>query len=450
MDKKSLNFIGMYQNYLIQIGIMRLSQNLPFAVNFVVILFFGSSCMSINQIINYYNNIFGLNRLLTTIFRIIFLFLFSLKVTFANNISINKYPELKKASHLLLIDQDSREILLEKNADTKIAPSSMTKLMTAYVIFDQINKGNINLNNQCLIGKNAWQKRGSTMFLNYGDVVSIDKLITGLLVASGNDAAIALAEASSNSIKNFSKLMNETAKKIGLKNSNFKNPHGLNQKDHYMSLKDLAILASRISRDFPQYLHYFTKNSFTYQNIMQYNRNPLIKKKYQGVTGMKTGHTNDGGYGMVGTATRGNRRLIAITNNNKTLSQRERVITQLMNYGFNNYNKITLFKKNQVIAQAKTWLGEKKYVGLVSNQNININILKNISTNKIKTTVKYLGPIYTPIKKNTKVATLIITINNKKAQEIPLFTKESIDKAGYFTRIYKIAKYQLHQLIQLK
>ncbi len=374
----------------------------------------------------------------------ILLLLFYTKIAFSQN----QYPELSRSNYVLLMDQDTKEVLLEKNANVKIAPSSMTKLMTAYVIFDQLEKGTINLSNQCVIGKDAWKKHGSKMFLNYGDVVSIDKLITGLLVVSGNDAAVALAQATSGSIKNFSQLMNETAKRIGLKASHFKNPHGLNQSGHYMSLKDLSIVASRIASDFPQYLHYFSKTNFTYQNITQRNRNPLIKKNYEGVTGMKTGHTNAGGFGMVGTVTRGSRRLIAITNKAETPSQRTRIITQLLDYGFNNYKKITFFDKNYSIAKARTWLGAKSAVDLVSNQDISITIPSQQSLDDVKVTVKYRGPIYAPIAKNQKIATLIIKIAGKKVREIPLFAKEKIDKASYFTRIYQVTKYQFRQFIR--
>jgi serine-type D-Ala-D-Ala carboxypeptidase (penicillin-binding protein 5/6) len=377
-----------------------------------------------------------------------FLLLFSTKIAFGQTPIKEQYPELSKANYLLLMDQDTKEVLLERNADVQITPSSMTKLMTAYVIFDQLEKGTINLNNQCVIGKDAWKKSGSKMFLNYGDVVSIDQLITGLLVVSGNDASIALAEATSGSVEGFANLMNETAKRIGLKNSHFENPHGLNQKGHYMSLRDLSIVANRIASDFPQYLHYFSETDFTYQNITQRNRNPLIKKGYEGVTGMKTGHTDAGGFGMVGTATRGDRRLIAITNEVRTSSQRAKIITELLDYGFNNYKKITFFDKKIPIAKAKTWLGSKSEVDLVSKQSISMTIPSAQPLDNVKVKVKYVGPIYAPIAKDKKIATLIIEIAGKKTKEIPLFAKENIDKASYFARIYQVTKYQFRQFIR--
>ena len=218
---------------------------------------------------------YGSNLLLSIFLPILILILFC-----QNALAINSeiYPELSKANYVFLIDQDTKEVLLERNADEKIAPSSMTKLMTAYVIFSQLKKGKLNLLNKCLIGKEAYKKSGSTMFLNYGDIVTIDQLITGLLVVSGNDAAIALAEISSGSIEAFANLMNQTAIEIGLKNSHFMNPHGLNQIGHFMSIRDLGMLTIKIRKDFPEYTHYFSTTNFTYGNITQHNRNPLLKK----------------------------------------------------------------------------------------------------------------------------------------------------------------------------
>ncbi|MCE3254943.1 MAG: D-alanyl-D-alanine carboxypeptidase [Rickettsiaceae bacterium] len=364
-------------------------------------------------------------------------------------IPINKYPELAKANYFFLMDQDTGEVLLEKNADAQVSPSSMTKLMTAYVVFDKLKQGKIKLTDQCVIGKAAWRKSGSKMFLSYGDVVSVDSLITGLLVVSGNDAAVALAEASAGSVENFAQMMNEAGKKIGLKNSHFKNPHGLNQPGHYMSLRDLSIVASRIASDFPEYLHYFSETNFTYKKIIRRNTNPLIKMEYEGVTGMKTGHTNQGGYGMVGTATRGSRRLIAITNEAKTARQREIIITQLMDYGFNDHKKITLFGKEKTIAKARTWLGEKSMVELVSKEDVAINILGSQELSAVEVKLKYPGPVYTPINKDQEIATLIVKIAGKKIREVPLFANENIDKADYFTRICEITKYKLNQFFTI-
>ncbi|MFT7087985.1 MAG: D-alanyl-D-alanine carboxypeptidase (penicillin-binding protein 5/6) [Rickettsiales bacterium] len=362
--------------------------------------------------------------------------------------SDGKYANVAAANYLFLIDQDTKEIFLEKNADDRIAPSSMTKLMTAYVIFSLVREGKINLFDQCLIGRDAWKKTGSKMFLNYGDVVSIDKLLSGLLIVSGNDAAVALAQAASGSIDGFAQLMNETAKKIGLKDSNFENPHGLNQNNHYMSLRDLALLTTRIIDDFPEYSYYFLEDKFTYQDISRSNYNPLIKYGYRGATGMKTGYTSKGGFGMVGTATRGGRRLIAITNEAESSKQRNKIIVELLDYGFDNFVKINIPSKNKIIAKSSVWLGKKNKVSLGTKHNIVITVPK-YSLKGLKFIAKYKSPLYAPIAKDQKVGILIVESAGKKIHEIPLFALEKIDKDDYFDRIYQITKYKFHQFLTI-
>jgi D-alanyl-D-alanine carboxypeptidase (penicillin-binding protein 5/6) len=384
--------------------------------------------------------------LIKNISLIIFAAIFYSKLVLADDFA-NSYPELSKVDYLFLIDQDTKEVLLEKNADERIAPSSMTKLMTAYVIFNQLEKGQLSLSNQCVIGKDAWRKKGSTMFLDYGDMVSIDRLIAGLLIASGNDAAVALAQASSGSVDGFAALMNQTAQEIGLENSNFRNPHGLNQDRHYMSLRDLATLASRLSSDFPEYLHYFVDKKFSYQNITQYNRNPLIKKNYVGATGMKTGHTSDGGYGIVGTAQRGDRRLIAVVNKTKTSAQRARTIVELLDFGFNGYKKVKLLKQSDVF-QAKTWLGQKDQLLVSAKEDVMMTLSKNQQKGKMQLFLQYDGPLHAPIFKGDQVGSIIVNVSNKKVKEIPLFAKENIDKASYFKRIYSVLEYKFLYFIK--
>ncbi len=251
---------------------------------------------------------------------------------------------LRNTDSYFLYDPKNQEILLQKNPDIRFPPSSMTKIMTAYVIFDQINKGKIDFDNQCLIGKNVLQKSrvrpgSSLMYLHYGDVVTIDELLRGLLVVSANDAAIALAEATSDSVENFVSLMNKKAQELGLQNTHFMNPHGLAENGHYMSVRDLATLTMRIRRDFPQYTKYFSISEFTYNNRKHNNTNPLMRQRYDGVTGMKTGHTIEGQYGMVGTVNRDNRELIVVVNRVKTSRQRIVAVKKLLNYGFDQYKR---------------------------------------------------------------------------------------------------------------
>ena len=360
----------------------------------------------------------------------------------------NAGRRLQEAQFYFLIDSDTGEVLLSKNPDVRIPPSSMTKLMTAYVVFDQVKKGHIKFDNKCLIGKDAWRKSGSSMFLNYGDIVSIEELLKGLLAVSGNDAAVALAEASGRGYSNFIALMNSKAKELGLTNSHFKNPHGLYEEGHYMSLRDLATLTTRIYQDFPEYSHYLGITDFTYRNITQHTRNPLLKKDYDGAIGGKTGHTNEGGYGVVGVVKRDNRRLIAVVNKARTPNQRTSSIIELFDYGFDHYKKISLFKKDEAITKTSIWLGEKSKVEAVLDQDIALNIPRSIALSNVKVSVKYKGPLYAPIKKGAKIATLTIEVKGYKNFEYSLFAKESVDKVGTLRKINQVLRYKFKNFLK--
>ncbi len=357
--------------------------------------------------------------------------------------SATVFGALQEAQFYFLIDPDTSEVLLSKNPDARIPPSSMTKVMTAYVVFDQIRLGKVGVNNQCLIGKDAWRKSGSSMFLNYGDIVTIDELLQGLLAVSGNDAAIALAETTAGGFDNFVNLMNTKAQELGLTNSHFRNPHGLFEEGHYMSVRDLATLTTRIYQDFPQYSHYLGIQEFTYHKITQRNRNPLIKGSYDGVLGGKTGHTDAGGYGVLGAVKRDDRRLIAVVNKAPTPKKRAAIVTELLDYGFNNFNKLTLFHKDQEVAKMSTWLGTKSQVEVVTNREVSFNIPHEKSSDNVSVKVKYKEPLYAPIAKGDKVGTLFVEVRGYKNFEYPLFAKESVDKAGYLKRINQILRYKI-------
>lgn len=368
-------------------------------------------------------------------------------------ISNDPFYDLRRAQYYFLMDEDTKEVLLEKNSDLRLAPSSMTKIMTAYVVFDQVKQGRIKFDNRCLIGKDAWRKYGSSMFLNYHDVVKIDDLIKGLLVFSGNDAAIALAQVSAGGTDNFITLMNLKAKELGLKNSSFKNPHGLNQEGHYMSLRDLATLTLKIRENFPECINYFSLPTYTYRNITERNHNPLIRGNYPGATGMKTGLTRNGGFGVVGTVTRGNRRLIAVVNKARSSKQRERIVTQLLNYGFDYYKKIELFKKDQTVSELDTWLGSKDKVAAVPNQDVALTLRNSQPFDSIKISIKYSKPLYAPIAKGSKIATLMIEIrdpDNHKSRKLSydLFAKENIDKVKLLKRIDETLRYKIQSFTE--
>jgi len=369
------------------------------------------------------------------------------------NIKINDsfasfaYQYLENANYYLLMDADTSEILKSRNIDEKISPSSMTKLMTAYVVFDQVKKGNVRLQNRCLIGKDAWRKSGSSMFLNYGDVVSVDDLLKGLLAVSANDAAIALAQTTADSYEHFINLMNLKAKELKMNNSHFMNPHGLHQDGHYMTLKDLATLIIRLYNDFPEYSQYMSIPEFTYRNITQKNRNPLIKNHYEGIIGGKTGHTNQGGYGLVVMVKRDNRKLVAVVNKAPNPKVRENIITELLDYGFNNFKKIYIYEKGDEVAKINVWLGNKKQINGVINKSVNFNVRREVNLNDIKVEVKYKSPLNAPIKKNEVIGAIQIKIEGDQVKNFDIFAKENIDKVGFIRKIKRILEYKINNQI---
>ena len=221
------------------------------------------------------------------------------------------------------------------------------------------------------------------------------------------------------------------------------NPHGLHQDGHYMTLKDLATLIIRLYNDFPQYAQYLSIPEFTYRNITQKNRNPLIKNHYEGIVGGKTGHTNQGGYGLVTLVKRDNRRLVAVVNKAPTPKIRENIITELLDYGFNNFKKIYIFEKGDEVAKINVWLGNKKQIKGIINQSINFNVNREINIDDIKVEIKYKSPLYAPIKKNDVIGTMQININGYETKNFDIFAKENIDKVGFIRKIKRILEYKI-------
>jgi D-alanyl-D-alanine carboxypeptidase (penicillin-binding protein 5/6) len=372
--------------------------------------------------------------------------------TILGNISSleKKQQQIKNASDIiaissnyLLFDDSQKQVLLASNANIAMPPSSMTKIMTALVVFEQIKAGKLKFDNQCFIGTDAWKKRGSSMFLNYGDVVAIEDLLKGLLVVSGNDAAIAIAESVGNGYDNFIDMMNNQAEKIGLEDTKFANPHGLNEDGHYMSIQDLAKTLSYIYQNFPQYGHYFRLEDFTFKNIRQINRNPLIKSNYPGVLGGKTGHTTVGGYGVVAAVEREGQRLIAVVNKSPNPKHRSELITALFDYGFNYFNFFEIFPRNKTVVSVPIWLGVKDSVEAVTKEKIKLNLPFDNDLSKLEAKAIYLTPIYAPVKTGNQIATLKIYSQKRLIASFPLVAKENVEKASYISRLFSIVKYRL-------
>jgi D-alanyl-D-alanine carboxypeptidase (penicillin-binding protein 5/6) len=347
------------------------------------------------------------------------------------------------SSNYLLFDDSQKQVLLASNANVAMPPSSMTKVMTALVVFEQIKAGKLKFDNQCFIGTDAWKKKGSSMFLNYGDVVTIEDLLKGLLAVSGNDAAIAIAESVGKGYANFIDMMNKQAEKIGLEDTRFANPHGLSEDGHYMSMQDLAKTLSYIYQNFPQYGHYLGLEDFTFRNIRQINRNPLIKENYPGVLGGKTGYTTAGGYGVVAAVEREGQRLIAVVNKATNPEHRSKLVTALFDYGFNYFNFVKIFPRNTKIVSVPIWLGVKDYVGAVTAEEIKLNLPFDTDISTLEAKAIYLTPIYAPVTTGQQIATLKIYSQKRLIASYPLIAKENIAKTSYIYRLFVVVKYRL-------
>ena len=284
-------------------------------------------------------------------------FLFLIGVFFTSN--SNALESI--AVEAYMIDLSTGQILLDKNSELKTFPSSMTKMMTVLLAFDKISKGQISLDQKFLVSKKAWRMGGSKMFVEVDKSISVEDLLRGIIVQSGNDASIVLAEGISGSEEAFAVEMNILAKIIGLKGSNFVNSSGMPVNNHYTTARDLALIAEYTIKNFPDFYKFYSESEFTFSGISQPNRNPLLGIS-EGNDGLKTGYTNDAGYGYVGSSIRDGRRLILVFNGTLSSKKRRQEAHRLMEWGFSNFKLIEFFKKGDLVFQADTWLGKNKKV----------------------------------------------------------------------------------------
>jgi serine-type D-Ala-D-Ala carboxypeptidase (penicillin-binding protein 5/6) len=347
-----------------------------------------------------------------------------------------------KAKQAILIDLKTGTIVFEKNAHERMAPSSMSKLMTAYVVFSMLKNKELSLDQKLTVSENAFKKKGSRMFLEMRDTPTIEQLIYGLVVQSGNDAATVLAEAIAGSESGFGRLMTAKAKEIGLKGSHFVNPSGLPDDEHYMTTYDLAMLAKRIYNDFPEYYHYFSTVDYTYNNITQPNMNPLLYHTIP-ADGLKTGHTNSGGYGLTASVEKDGLRFILVINGLRTMWNRGHEAKKLVDWGYRMFRNVHIFKKDEVVEVADVWLGAKEAVPLVVKDDVVVNMLKR-ARNYMKVSMKYVGPLIAPIKRDTKVGEITVTAPKLPPQTYPLYAKYDVKKLSGFARLKSALKYLIY------
>ncbi len=344
------------------------------------------------------------------------------------------------ARQMIMLDAASGAVIFEKNSDELMPPSSMSKLMTAYMVFDQLASGKLRMDDVFPVSEKAWRMQGSKMFVHVGDRVKVEDLLRGVIIQSGNDACIVLAEGVAGSEERFAEMMNERAKKIGLNNSSFRNASGWPDPEHMMTARDLATLAQRIINDFPQFYHFYSEKDFTYgidsvskKPITQGNRNPLLYKDI-GADGLKTGHTEAAGYGLTASAKRGDRRLILVVNGLKSMNERSREAERLMEIGFREYETYKIFSAGNVVEDADVWLGDKAKVPLVMDRDIAVTMARRNRTG-MKVTLSYDNNIPAPIAKGTPLAKLTVTAPEMQPIEVALVAGDSVGQLGFTGRI---------------
>lgn len=341
------------------------------------------------------------------------------------------------AQWAILMDADTQSVLFEKAADEPMPPASMSKLMTLAVVFEALKEGRIKLTDEFTTSLHAWRTGGapsgtSAMFVPLKESATVDELLQGIAVQSGNDACIILAEGIAGSEAAFADLMNAYAKKIGLKHSTFRNSTGLPNPDHMMTARDLAKLARHIIRNYPEYYHYFSQKEFKYRKHLFHNRNPLVYAE-NGVDGLKTGYTEESGYGIAASMVQGDQRLIAVVNGMKSKKERHEDARQLLEWGFRNFKSYKLFDDGETIGDALVWGGTTRFVDLTGNGPVTV-LLPRSDTPKLRASIVYQGPLKPPLRKGDKVAVLRITASDVLVNEIPLYAASDVDEASIYRR----------------
>ncbi len=351
--------------------------------------------------------------------------------------ALNLAPPTIEAKSWLLVDLSSQQILAENLADTRLEPASLTKLMTAYITFSSIKQGSLKLDQLVNISENSWKTGGSKMFVRVNTEVKIEDLIKGMIVQSGNDACVALAEAIAGSEENFAQMMNREAQRLGMQSSQFRNATGLPDPDHFTTARDLARLTVALINDFPEfYKKYYSIKEYTYNNIKQQNRNRLLWLD-ESVDGVKTGFTDNAGYCLISSAVRDGRRLLSIVLGTTSSKARINESAKLLNWGYASFDYVKLAPANKVLADLRVWQGEKDSITAKISKEINIIVPKGYA-NKVQynfVPITETEKLVAPIAKGKVLGNLVISIDNQKYKEIPILAEEEIAEGGWWRRI---------------
>ena len=344
-----------------------------------------------------------------------------------------------EAREAVLVDAQSGRVLFEKNADEPMPPSSMTKVMTLYLVFERLADGRLTMEDTLPVSERAWRKGGSKMFVEVGDRVSIENLLRGIIIQSGNDACIVVAEGLSGTEDAFAREMTKRGREIGLTSSTFKNSTGWPDPEHRMTARDLNLLALRTILDFPQYYHYFAETDFTWSDITQSNRNPLLYKN-MGADGLKTGHTQEAGYGLTASAIRDGRRLVLVVNGLPSERARSEESERLIEWGFREFSNYELFSAGQEVDRAEVWLGAEESVPLTLEEPVLVTLSQR-EHEEMTVSVLYDAPVPAPIAEGQELAVLRISAPGMEPMEYPLYAATNVEKVGPFGRMFEITKH---------
>ena len=347
----------------------------------------------------------------------------------------------------ILVDYHSDEILFELDPDAQIYPASMTKIMTAIIAFDLIKANKLSLDDQFTVSENAWrlsQAGYSSMFIMINDQVSVENLLKGIIIASGNDACVALAEGIAGSEQNFADMMNEKAIEIGMTSTNFTNSSGINDPDNISTVRDIALMSKYLIMNYPNFYELFAEKTFTWERtggepIKQGNRNPLLYKNV-GVDGVKTGYLAVEKYSLASSMKKDERRIIAVASGFETKNLRSSQSLKLLNWGFRNTNTFEISKKNETIFEIDTWLGVKSKVKATTKEDFYVTINKK-DIRYLTVSLDYKGPIQAPINKDTEIAKIIVNQKDNTIKEIPLYAAEDVKKVNFFKSLLTSLNY---------
>jgi serine-type D-Ala-D-Ala carboxypeptidase (penicillin-binding protein 5/6) len=345
------------------------------------------------------------------------------------------------AKQALVVDYETGSVLYDKNGDQPVQPASMTKLMTLYILFDRLKQGKLTLNDTFPVTENAWSRGESdesNMFLPLNSTVRIEDLIRGIAIQSGNDACKVVAEGIAGSEADFAKLMNKKAAELGLAHSHFENSDGLDAPGHMMTARDILTLAERIYADFPEYYHYFGEKEFTYNNIKQGNRNPLLYKDL-GVDGLKTGHLEVSGFGLVASAKQGDRRIFVVLHGMTSMQSRSDESAKLITWAFQSFQNVKLAKAGDALEQAPVWYGSADAVPLTVAKDLVATLPKG-NQEEIQAKAVFKSPVMAPIAAGQELGKLEIT-SSSGTTEVPLVAGAAVDRVGFFGHIFATLKY---------